>query len=95
MSKRCVCGHEMTPHDWNHEWVCHRCGRKKPFPKNTSYIVFACRKCEHKLFVKETDELPQKLESVSEMGCAECGEQNEGQWILLGRSECSDYGTEV
>jgi hypothetical protein len=25
--KKCVCGHEMTRHDWKHQWVCHRCGR--------------------------------------------------------------------
>lgn len=30
MSKKCVCGNEMTREDWKHEWVCHRCGRKRP-----------------------------------------------------------------
>lgn len=28
--KKCVCGNEMTPRDWSHEWVCKRCGRKRP-----------------------------------------------------------------
>lgn len=27
--KKCVCGHEMTRHDWKNQWVCHRCGRTK------------------------------------------------------------------
>lgn len=95
MSKKCVCGHEMTRHDWKHEWVCHRCGRKKPIPENPSYIVFACQKCDHKLYVKETEELAQKLECVSDMRCPECGEESEGLWVLLGRSEHFDCGTEL
>lgn len=28
--KNCVCGHEMTAHDWKNQWVCHRCGRTRP-----------------------------------------------------------------
>lgn len=28
--KKCVCGNEMTRHDWKNQWVCHRCGRTKP-----------------------------------------------------------------
>ena len=28
MSKKCVCGNEMTREDWKHEWVCHRCGEQ-------------------------------------------------------------------
>lgn len=28
--KKCVCGREMTRHDWKNQWVCHRCGRTKP-----------------------------------------------------------------
>ena len=27
--KKCVCGCEMTKHDWKNQWVCHRCGRTK------------------------------------------------------------------
>ena len=29
--KRCVCGHLMTAATWKHQWVCHRCGRTKPY----------------------------------------------------------------
>lgn len=36
MSKKCVCGNEMTREDWKHEWVCHRCGRKRPIPLMTN-----------------------------------------------------------
>lgn len=28
-TKSCVCGHEMTKHEWKNQWVCHRCGRTK------------------------------------------------------------------
>lgn len=28
--KKCVCGNEMSPKEWTHEWVCKRCGRKRP-----------------------------------------------------------------
>lgn len=30
--KKCVCGHEMTKHDYEGKWVCHRCGRTKLYP---------------------------------------------------------------
>lgn len=30
----CVCGREMTRHDWKNQWVCHRCGRTKPIVEN-------------------------------------------------------------
>ena len=53
MSKKCVCGHEMTLRDWSHEWVCPRCGRKKPIVESPMFTVFSCRKCEHLLFVEE------------------------------------------
>lgn len=36
MEKRCVCGHRMTRSDWQHCWVCHRCGRKKPLDNTVS-----------------------------------------------------------
>lgn len=53
MSKKCVCGNEMTREDWKHEWVCHRCGRKRPIPLPPMFTVFMCRKCEHLLYVEE------------------------------------------
>lgn len=65
MSKKCVCGNEMTREDWKHEWVCHRCGRKKPFPPPTMFTVFMCRKCEHLLYVEEDEDFPQKLGKIA------------------------------
>lgn len=56
MSKKCVCGNEMTREDWKHEWVCHRCGRKRPIPLPPMFTVFMCRKCEHLLYVEEDEE---------------------------------------
>lgn len=39
--KKCICGQEMTLHDWENRWVCHRCGRFEylEFPQtNADYI---------------------------------------------------------
>lgn len=87
MSKKCVCGREMTMRDWSHEWVCPRCGRKKPIVESPMFTVFSCRKCEHLLFVEEDYDFPQKLAKVAGMSCPNCGEQEEGLWRLLGRAD--------
>lgn len=50
-------------------------------------------KCGHQLYVEETEEFPQKLERIAGMCCPECGEQAEGLWQLLGRSDC--FGGEI
>ena len=31
--KKCVCGNDMTAHDWEHRYVCHRCGRTKQYER--------------------------------------------------------------
>ena len=87
MSKKCVCGNEMTREDWKHEWVCHRCGRKRPIPLPPMFTVFMCRKCEHLLYVEEDENFPQKLGKIAAKSCPCCGEQDEGLWRLLGRAE--------
>lgn len=87
MSKKCVCGNEMTREDWKHEWVCHRCGRKRPIPLPPMFTVFMCRKCEHLLYVEEDEDFPQKLGKIATKSCPCCGEQEEGLWRLLGRAE--------
>ena len=87
MSKKCVCGNEMTREDWKHEWVCHRCGRKRPIPLPPMFTVFMCRKCEHLLYAEEDEDFPQKLGKIAAKSCPCCGEQKEGLWRLLGRAE--------
>lgn len=87
MSKKCVCGNEMTREDWKHEWVCHRCGRKRPISLPPMFTVFMCRKCEHLLYVEEDEDFPQKLGKIAAKSCPCCGEQEEGLWRLLGRAE--------
>lgn len=87
MSKKCVCGRDMVLRDWSHEWVCTRCGRKKPVEEKPFYTVFTCHKCGHVLYVKEDCDFPQKLERIGGMSCPDCGEQDEGLWGLLGRSD--------
>lgn len=76
MSKKCVCGNEMTREDWKHEWVCHRCGRKRPIPLPPMFTVFMCRKCEHLLYVEEDEDFPQKLGKIAAKACPCCGEQD-------------------
>ena len=49
------------------------------------FTVFRCRKCGHRLYVKE-DDFPRKLEKIAGMSCPDCGEQDEGLWCLLGRA---------
>lgn len=51
------------------------------------FTVFECRKCEHRLFVKEDNCLTLKLQKVAGKSCPACGEQEEGLWCLLGRAE--------
>lgn len=87
MSKKCVCGRKMTFRYWSNEWVCPRCGRKKPIAENPMFTVFSCKKCEHLLYVEEDEDFPQKLGKIAAEACPCCGEQDEGLWRLLGRAE--------
>ena len=48
------------------------------------FVVFQCRKCGHRLFVENTDEAIGKIGKVSNMDCPECGEEPEGNWVLVG-----------
>lgn len=48
------------------------------------FVVFQCRKCEHNLYIENTDELFKKLGKVSNMDCPSCGEYDEGNWRLVG-----------
>lgn len=50
------------------------------------FTVFACRKCEHRLFVGEEKHFPAVLEKIAGKSCPNCGEQEEGLWRLLGRA---------
>lgn len=81
MSKKCVCGNEMTREDWKHEWVCHRCGRKRPIPLPPMFTVFMCRKCEHLLYVEEDEDFPQKLGKIAAKSCPCCGYSEIGRVV--------------
>lgn len=51
------------------------------------YIVFKCRKCEHNLYVEETDDFAEKLgEKIAEYECPSCGEEGYENWILSHRA---------
>lgn len=55
--------------------------------EDTSFTVFECRKCGHRLYVGEQNEFPEKLTQIAGRSCPECGEQDEGLWGLLGRAD--------
>ena len=48
------------------------------------FVVFECRKCGHNLYVENTENLLKDLGSVSNLECPYCGEDPDGNWVLLG-----------
>ena len=48
------------------------------------YIVFECRKCGHTLCVENTADILDKIDKVSEFACPHCGEDPDGNWVLVG-----------
>lgn len=48
------------------------------------FIVFQCRKCGHLLYVENTDDLARMLRELSNDDCPNCGEEPEGNWVLVG-----------
>lgn len=85
--KMCVCGSPMTFHEWKNEWVCHECGRTRREKPDCTFTVLECRKCGHRLYVDERFDFPEKLTNIAGRACDNCGEQEEGLWALLGRSD--------
>lgn len=51
-------------------------------------IVFECRKCGH-LFFTDKNELKEKLVTLMEKNCPNCGEEGHRNWILLGQGNYS------
>ena len=48
------------------------------------FVVFECRKCGHNLYVENTEDLFKTIGRVSSSDCPHCGEEPEGNWVLLG-----------
>ena len=48
------------------------------------FIVFECRKCGHNLYVENTENVVKSIGIVSNFDCPHCGEQPEGNWVLVG-----------
>ena len=46
------------------------------------YTVFICRKCEHNLYVEETENFAEKLGDIAVSDCPNCGEEGYENWIL-------------
>ena len=49
------------------------------------YTVFICRKCEHNMYVEETENFSEDLGKLSITDCPNCGEEGYDNWILSGR----------
>lgn len=53
---------------------------------NIMYTVFRCKKCEHNLYVGETEYFCETLERIINTPCPICGEMGDN-WILSCRKE--------
>lgn len=55
------------------------------------FIVFKCRKCGHNLYVENTEDVVRTIGKVSNADCPHCGEEPDGNWVLVGlESEVND-----
>lgn len=55
-----------------------------------AFVVFACKKCGHKVCIsdKDTGAIPLKmLEEMTSLECFNCGKSGEGNWSLLSKTE--------
>lgn len=48
------------------------------------FVVFECRKCGHNLYVEITEDVVKDIGEVSNYDCSSCGEDPEGNWVLVG-----------
>lgn len=48
------------------------------------YVVFECRKCGHNLYVENTENIVKTIGKVSNSDCPSCGEEPDGNWVLVG-----------
>lgn len=55
------------------------------------YVVFECRKCGHNLYVENTVDVVKTIGRVSNSDCPHCGEESEGNWVLVCLSNNSYY----
>ena len=46
-------------------------------------IVFQCRKCDHLLFLDNSEVISDALVGITKEDCPSCGEEGYGNWILL------------
>jgi hypothetical protein len=53
--KKCICGTQMTCHEYKNQWVCHRCGRTRPIFDYSKWVieenscVIKCPVCSYRL----------------------------------------------
>ena len=48
------------------------------------FVVFTCRKCGHKMYVENTENLAQSLKKLAVADCPTCGEERDELWLLSG-----------
>lgn len=48
------------------------------------FVVFECRKCGHTIYAECTEDLFRDVGRISCLECPTCGEDPEGNWVLVG-----------
>ena len=54
-------------------------------------VVFECRKCGHNLYFETKEDAVSKMVKISNLDCPRCGEEPDGNWILVGVCENPYY----
>jgi DNA-directed RNA polymerase subunit RPC12/RpoP len=58
---------------------------KEETPKG--FVVFGCRKCDHRVYAEQAPNFHDKLYKLSGLACPSCGEEGLENWVLLGTAD--------
>lgn len=72
--KKCVCGNEMTAHEWKNQWVCHRCGRTKFIKEGCEYCTKYYDTCGVPMIATADDEPDRGIYLYNGYLCSDSGE---------------------
>lgn len=51
------------------------------------FVVFGCRKCDHRVYAEQAPNFHDKLYKLSGLSCPSCGEEGLENWVLLGTAD--------
>lgn len=60
---------------------------------NKEYLIFECRKCGHNLYVSKDNMI--QIVNLPDYSCPECGEEGDGNWIIIGDGNFEEYKKEI